>query len=249
MGVIYAIFGIISVLSGIISTLLNPINFYYHFIERSTTSVQLYCLLAAADFATNLIFPFFLAYRFLSDSSQDNIGYRSVSTTEVIVFTTFDLLAAVTIFIISTIAIVRFIGIKYPLHMFRSKLLFSYLLTVFLFFCIRSTSMLYVFSDSLEWCPVYEYAIQINLGDTMYDQIQVRVSYITYFLFLAFSALGCKCIASIGTIILVAMRKIRRKSLTQNTANANGAEIVKDGIRIFLTVFSVYVFPLSFKLK
>ena len=239
MDVIYTVFGIISILSGIISTLLNPISFYYHFIKRSTTSARLYCLLAAADFATNLIFPFFLAYRFMSDSSQDNIGYRSVSTTETIVFTTFDLLAAVTIFIISTIAIVRLIAIKYPFYMVRNKALFSYLLAVLLFFCIRS--MLYVFSDSLEWCPVYEYAIQINLGNTMYNQIQARVSYIAYFLFLAFSALGC--IASIGTIILVAMRKIRRKSLTQNTANADGAEIVKDGIWIFLTVFSVNVFP------
>ena len=233
MGVIYTVFGIISVLSGIISTLLNPISFYYHFIKRSTTSARLYCLLAAADFATNLIFPFFLAYRFLSDRPQANIGYRNVSTAEMIMFTMFDVLATIAIFIVSTIAIVRFIAIKYPFHMVRNKPLFSYLFVVFLFFCIRR--MLDVFSDSLKWCPVYEYAIRINLVDTTYNQIQARVSYISYFLFLAFSALGC--IASIGTIILVLMRKIRRKSLTQNTANANSTEIVKDGIRIFLMVF------------
>ena len=79
----------------------------------------------------------------------------------------------------------------------------------------------------------------------MYNQMQARVSYIAYFLFLAFSALGC--IASIGTIILVLMRKIRRKSLTQNTVNANSAEIVKDGIRIFLMAFLSMYFPLSVK--
>ena len=239
MDVIYTVLGIISVLSGIISTLFNPISFYYHFIKRSTTSARLYCLLAAADFGTNLIFPFFLAYRFIPDRPQAKIGYRNVSTSEMIVFTMFDVLATIAIFIVSTIAIVRFIAIKYPLHMVRNKPLFSYLFAVFLFSCLRC--ILDVFSDSLEWCPVYEYAIQINLGNATYSHIQAGVSDLAYFLFIGFSVLGC--IASIGTIILVLMRKIRRKSLTQNTANANSAEIVKDGIRIFLMVFFVNVFP------
>ena len=192
MDVIYTVFGIISVLSGIISTLLNPISFYYHFIKRSTTSVRLYCLLAAADFATNLIFPFFLAYRFLSDRPQDNIGFRSVSTTEMIVFTLFDVSAFIAGIIISTIAIVRFIAIKYPFYMVRNKPLFSYVFAVFLFFCIRC--MLDVFSDSLKWCPVFEYAIPINLGNTMYSKIHSRISDIAYFLFIGIFRSRLYCI-------------------------------------------------------
>ena len=236
MGVIYTVFGIISVLSGIISTLLNPISFYYHFIKKSISSTRLYCLLAAADFATNLIFPFFLAYHFLSDRPQDNIGFRSVTTTEMIAIAMFDVPAFIAG---NIIAIVRFIAIKYPFYMIRNKLLFSYLFAVFLLFCIRC--MLDVFSDSLEWCPVFEYAIPINLGNTTYSKIHSRLSDVAYYLFTSFSVLGC--IASIGTIILVLMRKIRRKSLTQNTVNAKSVEVLKDGIRIFLMVLFANVLP------
>ena len=239
MGAIYTVFGIISVLSGIISTLLNPISFYYHFIKRSTTSARLYCILAVADFATNLIFPFFLAYRFLSGRPQANNGFRSVSSIEMNAIAIFDVPAFIAGIIISTIAIVRFIAIKYPFYMVRKKLLFSYLLAVFMLLCIRC--MLDVFSDNLEWCPVFEYAIPINLGNTTYSKIHSRLSDVAYYLFTGFSVLGC--IASIGTIILVLMRKIRRKSLTQNTANANSVEVLKDGIRIFLMVLFANVLP------
>ena len=124
----------------------------------------------------------------------------------------------------------KLIAVKYPFYMIRNKPLFSHLFAVFLLFCIRL--MMDVFSDILGWCTVSEYAIPMNLGDTMYNQIQARVTYIAYFPFIGFSVLGY--ISSIGTIILVLMRKIQRKSLTQNTANANSAEILKDGIRIFL---------------
>ena len=244
MGVIYTVFGIISVLSGIISTLLNPISFYYHFIKRSTTSARLYCLLAAADFATNLIFPFFLAYRFLSDRPKENIGFRSVSTTEMIALVIFDVPAFITGAIVSTIAIVRFIAVMCPFYKVRNKPLFSFLLAACLFFGIRC--ILDVFSDNLEWCPLFEYAIPINLGDTMYGQVQSRVTEIAYFLFIGFSVLGC--ISSIGTIILVLISKIRRKSLNQNTANANNTEILKDGIRIFLMVLFTNVLPPIFQI-
>ena len=183
--------------------------------------------------------PLFLAYRFLSDIPQDNIGFRSVTTTEMIAIAMFDVPAFIAGNIISTIAIVRFIAIKYPFYMVRNKLLFSYLFAVFLLFCIRC--MLDVFSDSLEWCPVFEYAIPINLGNTTYSKIHSRLSDVAYYLFTGFSVLGC--IASIGTIIIVLMRKIRRKSLTQNTANANSVEVLKDGIRIFLMVLFANVLP------
>ena len=216
MGVIYTVFGIISVLSGIISTLLNPISFYYHFIKRSTTSARLYCLLAAADFTTNLIYPFFLSYRFLLDRPQESNNCRSIRTTERAMYALFDVPGYISGVIVSTIAIVRFIAIKYPLYIVRSKLLFSYLLAVFMLLCIRC--MLDVFSDNLEWCPVFEYAIPINLGNTTYSKIHSRLSDVAYYLFTGFSVLGC--IASIGTIILVLM-KILRVSFKPGETDSN----------------------------
>ena len=229
MGVIYTVFGIISVLSGIISTLLNPISFYYHFIKRSTTSARLYCLLAAADFATNLIYPFFLSYRFLSDRPQESNNCRSIRTTERAMYALFDAPGYISGVIVSTIAIVRFIAIKYPLYIVRSKLLFSYLLAVFLFY--SAASLLQIFSEGFDWCPLKFYAYP----SSPVKQIVTVYGMISY---MGITIIGS--ILSIGTIILILIRKVQRKSLTQNTASANNTDIIRDGIRISsMIVFAI----------
>ena len=234
MGVIYTVFGIISVLSGIISTLLNPISFYYHFIKRSTTSARLYCLLAVADFATNLIFPFFLAYRFLSDRPQENNGFRSISTTERAMSVLFYAPGYISGVIVSTIGIVRFIAVKYPLYIVRSKPVFSYLLAVFLFY--SATSLLQIFSQAYEWCPLRFYAYPLS-------PVNQIIGIFGMMLYLVISIAGS--MVSIGTIILVLIRKVQRKSLTQNTASANSADIIRDGIRISsMIVFANVIAPI-----
>ena len=215
---IYIILGVLTTISGIISTLLNPISFYYHFIKRSTTSARLYCLLAAADFATNLIFPFFLAYRFFSDRPQDNIGFRSVSTTETMVLTIFDVPAFITGVIVSTIAIVRFIAVKYPLYIVRNKALFCFMITAFLFFITHF--MLVALSDNLKWCPMYEFGTSHEPRlVTTYDKVNMMMNLSGVTIYMGLSILGG--ISSVGTIILVLIRKVHRKSLTQNTATTN----------------------------
>ena len=234
MGVIYTVLGIISVLSGIISTLLNPISFYYHLIKRSTTSARLYCLLAAADFATNLIFPFFLAYRFLSDRPQENNGFRSISTTERVMSALFYAPGYISGVIVSTIAIARFIAVKYPLYIVRSKPLFSYLLAVFLFY--SAASLLKIFSQAFKWCPLKFYAYPSSPVNKIISVFEI-MSY------MGISSIGS--ILSIGTIILVLIRKVQRKSLTQNTVSANNTDIIRDGIRISsMIVFANIIAPI-----
>ena len=240
MGVIYTVFGIISVLSGIISTLLNPISFYYHFIKRSTTSARLYCLLAAADFSTNLIFPFFLAYRFLSVRPLDNTGIRSISTTERVMSAFSHCPSYISGCIVSTIAIVRFIAVKYPFYMLRKKPLFSFLLAVILIYF--TDSLAEAFSDDLLWCPLQEYAFPNNSSTATYRITLANISVFGVSLYMVAFVIGSA--ASIGTIILVVIRKIRRNSLTQNAASAIITDIIRDGIRISsMIVFANVISP------
>ena len=240
MGAIYTVFGIISVLSGIISTLLNPISFYYHFIKRSTTSARLYCLLAAADFATNLILPFFLTYRFLSDRPQENIGFRNISTTERVMSALFYCPSYISGYIVSTIAIVRCIAVRFPFYTLRERPLFSFLLAVFLFYF--AASLLEAFSDDLFWCPLQEYAFAIISSTSTHSSTLELATVIGIISYMGVTIIGSA--ASIGTILLVLIRKIKRNSLTQNTAPTNSTEILRDGIRISsMIVFANVINP------
>ena len=130
--------------------------------------------------------------------------------------------------LVSTIAIVRFIAVKYPLYMIRSKVLFCFIITAFLFFSIRV--LMDALSDYLRWCPMYEYS-------DIYDSVKVDTMVIVGGIAIYMGIYIIGGISSVGTIILVVIRKIQRKSLTQNTESTNNAEIVKDGIRISSMVF------------
>ena len=229
---IYIILGVLTTISGVISTLLNPISFYYHFIKRSTTSARLYCLLAATDFATNLIFPFFLAYRFFSDRPQENNGFRKATTTEKALLAVFDAPSYFTGVVVSTIAIVRFIAVKYPFYMIRNKPLFFYMFATFLFFFIRF--MFDAFSDDLEWCPYTEYAIDYEGGKDVLETREI-FALIASVIYIGSYVLGT--FASIGTVALVIIKKLKRRYLTQGTGQENRIQMVWDAVKLSSAVF------------
>ena len=246
MGAIYTVFGIISLLSGIISTLLNPISFYYHFIKGSTTSARLYCLLAAADFASNIIFPFFLSYCFLSDRPEEDSVYRtrSISTTERVMSAFLNSPGYISGFIVSTIAILRFIAVKSLFCIVRNKSLFFYRLAVFLFY--SAASLLQTFSGDLSWCQWNEHAFPNNSSASTYSIKLANISEIGVSLYMVAFVIGS--ITSIGTIILVVIRKIRRNSLTHNAAAPNSTDIIRDGIPISSMIVFANVITLTFQI-
>ena len=142
--------------------------------------------------------------------------------------------------IVSTIAIVRFIAVKYPFHMLRKKPLFSFLLAVFLFYF--TASLLEAFFDDLFWCPLQEYAFPNICNTSTYSIALAKISEIGVSLYMVAIVIGSA--ASIGTIILIVIRKIRRNSLTQNAASAISTDIIRDVIRISsMIVFANVISP------
>ena len=143
-------------------------------------------------------------------------------------------------YIVSTIAIVRFIAVKSPLYTVRNKPLFFYLLAAFLFY--SAAPLLQMFSGDLAWCQWIEHAIPNNSITSTYSITLANISEIGLSLYMVAIVIGSA--ASIGTIILVIIRKIRRNSLTQNAASAISTDIIRDGVRISsMIVFANVITP------
>ena len=117
--------------------------------------------------------------------------------------------------------------------MIRNKPLFSNMFAAFLFFRIRF--MLDEFSDDLKWCPHSEYAM--TLEGYYNDVLGTRgiFALIGFVIYIGSYVLGT--VASIGTVVIIIIRKHKRKYLTQGTGQENRVDIVRDAIKLSSTIF------------
>ena len=103
----------------------------------------------------------------------------------------------------------------------------------FLFFRIRFMSD--EFSDNLKWCPHSEYAMTL---EGYYNDVLVTrgiFALIGFVIYIESYVLGT--VASIGTVVIIIIRKHKRKYLTQGTGQENRVDIVRDAIKLSSTIF------------
>ena len=121
------IWGVLILVTLIISTLLNPVVFIFNYNKPRSAASLLYIMLSASDFLTTLLRPIILSYELFKPGLDD---YKSDCTTTKIFrqyYNTFfwEVSATTT----ACLAIMRFIAIQFPFYRPRKKIMVGAIVT------------------------------------------------------------------------------------------------------------------------
>ena len=198
--IIYPTIGMLLILAGMTSVVLNPISMYFHVqMKRNSLSGKLFCWLAINDFIINLVQPFFAGSNFIIGRLDDK-HTPSKSFQIFLNLITYSQIR-VAVVIVSLIAIVRFIKIKYPFYHIKSKIVLATLATSQLSFIAQ---IIYdLLKSELFWCSPVQFPFVNFRPDDLTDttsvlrEIPALVLMVVILLGLAFS---------LGSIIMILRR-------------------------------------------
>ena len=121
------IWGVLILVTSIISTLLNPVVFIFNYNQPRSTASLLYMMLSASDFLTTLLRPIILSYELF----KPGLDSYATGCTATKIFrgsykNMFDELSSTTT---ACLAIMRFIAIQFPFYRPRKRIMFSAIVT------------------------------------------------------------------------------------------------------------------------
>lgn len=119
---------LVSVLVLVTSTLLNPMLFWFRFPRRRSplrASSLLFLLLSASDFLTNAIFPILLITTLAKPAQEPRL--RPATHFDLVHFVLFRGLGGASAIITATLAVTRWLTIRYPMLRIKNKLVLCHL--------------------------------------------------------------------------------------------------------------------------
>ena len=120
--------GVLILVPFIISTLVNPVVFIYKYNQPRSAASLLYMMLSASDFLTTLLRPIFLSYELLKPGLDDYISFNCTAT-RIFSDVYYNMFGKFSLTTTASLAIMRFIAIRFPFYRPRKKILFGAIVT------------------------------------------------------------------------------------------------------------------------
>ena len=151
-------FAIILIMLSLVSTLFNPVIFYYHR-KLHSISALIFTMLSVSDFVTNIGFPIVVMYNLLNPIIYDVVMPASVLEQ---LYTIYYITAVATSnVLVSLLCITRYICIRNSFYNIKRNLLIAYIifyiLVVFGIACYMTFS-----TDTPMWCSATQYVCPLT---------------------------------------------------------------------------------------